>query len=73
MQEQLEAAGARVEYVLAESPTAVAWRRAGYCPFPDRPFVVHPVVDGRLAGSGVFDLSLVEAETMLGIANRGGR
>ena len=67
MLRELEAAGAQVEYIAAETPTAVLWRRAGYCPFPERPFVVHPVKDGRLAGSGTFDLTLIEAQAMVGV------
>lgn len=64
---QLEAAGAHVDRVVSVAEDGwVVWRRSDWCPFADRPFVAHPVRGGRLAGSGVWDLTLGEAK-LLGV------
>ena len=64
MLERLQAGGAQVAEIVAESLVGVVWRRADYCPFPERPFVFHPVSPLGL-GSGIYDLTLTEATGML--------
>ena len=61
---QLEEGGAHVRSILPASSKGVVWERNDFAPFPDRPFVFTPIINGCL-GSSVFDLTLSEAEAML--------
>ena len=53
--------------VVAWTERWLVWRPAHPTFGPSRPFVVHPVSGGRIAGSGVYDLDAGAVFTVTGI------
>ena len=54
--------------ILAHDERFVVWRWVSAPTFPDAPFNVHPLVCDRIAGSGTYDLTRVEAEKATGLS-----
>lgn len=49
--------------LVAWTPDYVVWK-SEWAPFPERPYNVHPLKNGRVSGSGSYDLNRLDVEMM---------